>query len=75
METTNCPYCAEEIKKDAKKCKHCGEFIDQELRKEQAKQKSSAKPQQVVVKQKTSGWVTFLVILACIALLIMIIGF
>lgn len=23
-----CPYCAEEIKKDAQKCKHCGEWLD-----------------------------------------------
>jgi hypothetical protein len=23
-----CPFCAEEIQDDAKKCKHCGEFID-----------------------------------------------
>lgn len=23
----NCPYCAEEIKPDALKCKHCGEWL------------------------------------------------
>ena len=22
-----CPFCAEEIQEDAKKCKHCGEFL------------------------------------------------
>jgi hypothetical protein len=25
---TKCPYCAEEVSVEAKKCKHCGEFID-----------------------------------------------
>jgi flagellar basal body-associated protein FliL len=28
METKNCPYCGEEILAIAKKCKHCGEWID-----------------------------------------------
>jgi Flp pilus assembly protein TadB len=24
-----CPYCSEEIKESAKKCKHCGEWLEQ----------------------------------------------
>lgn len=35
-ETTNntmqCPFCAEQISVGAKKCKHCGEFIDPAMR-------------------------------------------
>ena len=27
-----CPYCQEEVKKEAKKCKHCGEILDVALR-------------------------------------------
>ena len=26
----NCPYCSEQILSTAKKCKHCGEFMDEE---------------------------------------------
>jgi hypothetical protein len=28
MRTRKCPFCAEEIAVDARKCKHCGEFVD-----------------------------------------------
>lgn len=27
--TQKCPFCAEEILVDAKKCKHCGEFLEE----------------------------------------------
>lgn len=31
-ESIDCPYCSEPIKRTAKKCKHCGEFLDAALR-------------------------------------------
>jgi predicted nucleic acid-binding Zn ribbon protein len=30
----NCPFCAQEIRPDARKCQHCGEFVDASLRRE-----------------------------------------
>ena len=30
-EVRECPYCSEEIALNAKKCKHCGEFLDPTL--------------------------------------------
>jgi hypothetical protein len=34
---THCPLCYEEIKPKAKKCRHCGEYLDTKLRAEAAK--------------------------------------
>ena len=39
-----CPYCAEVISAAAKKCKHCGEFLDSTLR--QVRMPTSARQQQ-----------------------------
>lgn len=39
---TACEYCGEEILATAKKCKHCGEFLDAKLRKQAAKEAARA---------------------------------
>jgi uncharacterized Zn-finger protein len=31
MEHTECPICFGEIRKDAKKCKHCGEWLQEDF--------------------------------------------
>ena len=49
-ETKQCPYCSEEILETAKKCKHCGEYIDGELRK--ARAASSSKQEKIVVEHQ-----------------------
>lgn len=41
----NCPFCSEEILANAKKCKHCGEYLDPVLAKTSA-------PQQINVGTK-----------------------
>ena len=36
--TRNCPYCGEEIMADAKKCRHCGEWLEEEPIPEQSQE-------------------------------------
>ncbi|MBI3332216.1 TM2 domain-containing protein [Candidatus Peregrinibacteria bacterium] len=42
--TKACPFCAEEIKVDAKKCKHCGEFLNPDMRPPQHAQGKTPNP-------------------------------
>ena len=50
--TKNCPYCGEEIMADARKCKHCGEWLDEGFVQEQdsgaskRESETDAKPKQ-----------------------------
>lgn len=32
IQTSQCPYCAEMIMAEAVKCRHCGEYLDEDLR-------------------------------------------
>ena len=45
QENKDCPYCGEIIKRIAKKCKHCGEFLDERMRRDQEeRERASRRP-------------------------------
>src|SRR5437667_7567781 len=43
-ETKKCPFCAEEIRTDAIKCKHCGEFLNDSRKPRMAARSSDLPP-------------------------------
>lgn len=44
QDTVDCPYCAETIKRNAKKCIHCGEIIDAQMRDIEALKNEKSSP-------------------------------
>jgi TM2 domain-containing membrane protein YozV len=56
--TVKCPYCAEVIVATAKKCKHCGEFLDQTLRQERTPRPV---PQQKTWNPGTAAVLSFII--------------
>jgi hypothetical protein len=51
METKNCPYCGEEILAAAKKCKHCGEWLEKKSDIETPPKNTKKTKQEVVSDQ------------------------
>jgi Zn-finger nucleic acid-binding protein len=60
-QTRRCPFCAEEILAAARKCKHCGEFLDGRRR---AMHAAPAQPVPVYVRSGGQGGCGLIVIIA-----------
>jgi len=53
-ETRECPFCAEEILAKARKCKHCGEFLDQDLSAERSRSRPDLGPEKTLWQENPS---------------------
>ena len=64
-QTKRCPFCGEEIKANAIKCKHCGEFIDSnETTQAEEKVPRYTRPN----KNKVNGWLIGAIVFALLVL-------
>ncbi len=50
--TRACPFCSEEILMTARKCKHCGEILDESLREQRSTAPSDHSPSPQIVQEK-----------------------
>lgn len=65
-----CPYCGEEILAVAKKCRHCGEWLDN-----QEEITPSVAPQHSVSQKKSAKFLLFMAALLAIAVLIFLVNY
>ena len=69
LDRKDCPYCGEKILTKAKKCKHCGEFLDDSLSSERQQkpeiEKTEFKGHPVMFRNNPIGFITSIVL--CIA--------
>ena len=53
MKNTECPFCSEEIKYNAKKCKHCGEILDPVLRASDERKNANRSGATVILNERS----------------------
>ncbi len=68
-ETKKCPYCGKEILAVAKKCKHCGEWLDSRDKQAQPYQQHQGQKQGVSYGTKVFLAIIAIIILVIIALI------
>jgi hypothetical protein len=54
-DTKACPFCGEDILAEAKKCRHCGEFLDTTIRKQMAEKEPTTPTPASPVSQSSSA--------------------
>ena len=73
MQTKPCPFCGEEILAIAKKCKHCGEFLDDALKKKRKEQPQKVQREGCFLQTLNAGCIIIAVIFVIIAIIILVV--